>query len=100
MNRAIELLPPEMDMTVLEGARSKAQQLENIRKGVSKTLNSRHLDRPSRAVDVAPYPVDWDDEGRFKKLAPYIKQASNDLGLPIHWGFDLWGWDMPHWQVD
>jgi hypothetical protein len=37
--------------------RTREQQLEYFRTGVSKTLNSKHLTRD--AVDAAPYPVDW-----------------------------------------
>ena len=49
-----------VDYTILEGKRSLEQQKENVRKGVSKTLDSRHLDEPfALATDIAPW---WPDE--------------------------------------
>lgn len=88
-----------VDFTVLEGQRTIEQQARNVANGSSKTMNSRHLWEPSGAVDVAPYPVDWQDEARFGLLAGHIKTIRDELNLPIDWGFDLWGWDMPHWQI-
>ena len=42
------------------------------REGRSKLswLESKHNCEPSRAVDIAPYPIDWDDRERFSHLVP------------------------------
>ncbi len=45
--------------TVLEGKRTIEQQRKNVATGVSKTMDSRHLDDPSNAVDAAPDPLSW-----------------------------------------
>jgi hypothetical protein len=45
--------------TILEGKRTIEQQRENVRTGVSKTLDSRHLDDPAEALDAAPDPLSW-----------------------------------------
>lgn len=52
----------DYDCTVLEGKRDEEQQRRNVERRVSRTLNSKHvypLGDPSRAVDVAPYPLEW-----------------------------------------
>src|SRR5689334_24400264 len=62
------------DCQVLEGKRSEAQQIINVAHGVSKTLQSKHvypLGVPSLAVDVAPYPVKWNDLHRFYVFAGF-----------------------------
>lgn len=97
VNRAIELTP--IDFTVLEGLRTKERQQELFDKGASKTLNSRHL--TGHAVDLAPYPIDWNDLKRFNQVADVMKQAAKELNVSIVWGGD---WklfnDCPHFELD
>ena len=94
-----------LDFTVLETVRTREQQIQNVKKGVSKTLKSRHIpdsniSRYSEAVDIAPYPIDWKDLNRFRKLSEHIKKKAVQLGIPITWGGD---WkslvDMPHYEL-
>ena len=94
-----------IDFTVLEVLRTPARQKELVRTGASKTMNSRHLpgaDGKSRAVDIAPLDggqVSWAWPTYFK-LAPIIKQAAKDEGVPIEWGGDWRTFkDGPHWQL-
>ena len=94
-----------MDFTVLEVLRTKARQQELVAKGASRTMNSRHLAGPdgkSRAVDIAPMDsgqVSW-SWPLYNKLAPIIKQAAKDVGVPIEWGGDWRTFkDGPHWQL-
>lgn len=93
-----------IDFTVLEVTRTLARQKELVAKGASKTMNSRHIpsaDGFSRAVDIAPMDggqVSW-AWPVYHKLAPIIKQAAKEVGVPIEWGGD-WKWaDGPHWQL-
>jgi peptidoglycan L-alanyl-D-glutamate endopeptidase CwlK len=61
------------------------------------------------AVDVAPYPIDWNDPARFARLFGYIERIANELQIPIRWGGD-WNrnWrtkderliDLPHIELD
>ena len=62
------------DCSILEGHRSKDRQTMVFQKGLSKVEwpNSRHNSIPSMAADVAPYPIIWDDEGRFYMFAGYV----------------------------
>lgn len=97
VERAIEIT--EVDFTVLEGLRSRDRQKQLVAKGASKTMNSRHL--TGHAVDLAPWPIDWDDLSRFKLVADAMKQASEELDVPVIWGGD-WRtfYDGPHFELD
>ena len=43
------------------------------------------------AVDVAPYPIDWEDRDRFHYFGGYVLGIAKSLGLNIRWGGD---WDQ------
>lgn len=92
----------EMDFTVLCGYRDKAAQNEAFSKGASKLKfpKSKHNSSPSMAVDLAPYPIDWNDHTRFKALAARFKQIAEHKRIGITWGGDFKGFpDMPHFQL-
>ena len=61
---------------------------------------SIHNTLPSRAVDVAPWPIDWDNKDRFVELAGAILYAARVRGVPLEWGGH---WtrlrDLPHFQI-
>ena len=82
----------EFDCTILCGHRGLSEQNELFRRGLSKLEfpNSKHNTEPSRAVDVAPYPIDWNDTNRFYFFAGYVKGIAHHLGFPLRWGGD---WD-------
>lgn len=104
--RAFETVP--FDVSVLEGFRNKDRQQELFNAGKSKTLNSRHL--TGNAVDLAPYPIDWNDTDRFKILAEHMFAAAKELNVTIRWGGN-WSRnsihdkppssfvDMPHFEL-
>jgi|TARA_R110000751_G_scaffold300438_1_gene412148 peptidoglycan L-alanyl-D-glutamate endopeptidase CwlK len=85
-----------IDCTVICGIRTKEEQDEAFRVGASKTRwpdskhNSAEIGYRSRAVDVAPYPIDWNDRERFVYFAGIVKGVSSALGVKIRWGGD---WD-------
>lgn len=102
-----------VDFTVGEGVRTLATQREYVRTGASRTLRSRHIPETSRA-GVHSHAVDlWalrdlDGDGdlevswvmaHYKPIADAMKEAAKRLGVPLEWGFDLWGWDGPHFQL-
>lgn len=100
LQRLFELVIQDWDCKVLQGARTEEEQRANIAKGVSKTMNSKHLARPARAVDVVPFPVDWNDLGRFYRFAEYVKGCAKGLGIKIVWGGDWRSFkDMPHYEL-
>jgi len=113
VKRAIEITG--QDFLVLEGVRPKARQHElfgkgrtvaqlmaagvdasNARPGLAKvtwTLNSNHfkqLDGFGHAVDLVPWPVDWNTPRKFDAIADAMQDAARDLGVTIRSGMD---WD-------
>lgn len=99
VTRAIEVTT--QDFTVLCGVRTLEEQKELYAQGRTKpgdivtwTLKSRHLpaaDGLGRAVDLCPYPIDWNTLSKFDAIASAVMQASKELGVPVRWGAD---WDQ------
>lgn len=89
------------DFTVLCGHRGREAQTDAYDQGASKLQwpFSKHNGLPSLAVDLAPYPIDWQDEIAFGRLAGFMLAEAARQGVPLQWGYDLWGWDCPHFQV-
>jgi len=77
-----------MDVTIIEGLRSKERQKELLAQGKSKTKYSKHLE--GRAVDLAPYPIDWEDRERFHYMGGMLRGIAKQLNINIRWGGD---WD-------
>lgn len=85
--------------TVIEGLRTLARQKQLVAAGASWTLKSRHL--TGHAVDVAALvggKVRW-DWPLYGQIATIVKDAANDLNLPIEWGGDWKKKDGPHFQL-
>ena len=85
------------DFTVTEGFRTNARQDELFRqnKTTKQAGESKHNQQPSIAVDVCPYPIDWDNPKRFYLLAGFMFQAASILDVRIRWGGD-WDSDWDH----
>tara|TARA_R110000744_G_scaffold117594_1_gene219882 strand:+ start:155 stop:475 length:321 start_codon:yes stop_codon:yes gene_type:complete len=95
--KAIELTG--VDFSVIEGIRSLERQKQLLKDGKSTTLNSRHI--TGHAVDMVPYPVDWEDLERFEQMAKAMKDAAEELEIPIIWGGDWKSfYDAPHFELD
>ena len=89
----------EQDFTVIEGIRNINRQRELVKAGKSTTMNSRHI--TGHAVDMVPWPVDWNDLERFEVMAEAMKQAADELDIPIVWGGDWKSfYDAPHFELD
>lgn len=106
------------DFTVIYGHRTPEEQFELYKQGrrldssgkwvkVGKTVTnldgkskkSNHNYSPSRAVDIAPYPIDWNNISRFQKMAEVVKKAAETVGVKIVWGGDWKMRDYPHFEV-
>jgi peptidoglycan L-alanyl-D-glutamate endopeptidase CwlK len=76
------------DFSVLCGFRNKDNQKAAFESGNSlvKYPKSKHNQLPSLAVDVAPYPIDWDDINEFFFLAGLFMMKANQLSIPLRWG--------------
>ncbi|UQZ89801.1 hypothetical protein C4J81_11510 [Deltaproteobacteria bacterium Smac51] len=102
--RAIELTLT--DFTVLEGLRTKEKQAEYIKRGVSKTMHSKHLrqtDGFGHAVDLGPLvdgKISWEWGQAYDDVSSAMKKAATELGLKIQWGGDWKSFkDGPHYEL-
>lgn len=94
-----------MDFSILETTRTVEQQIKNINKGASTTIKSRHIPSFTKsglceAIDIAPYPINWKNIERFKKLSEHIFKKAKELGIEIEWGGNWTSLkDYPHYQL-
>ena len=91
-----------IDCSVLCGYRGKEEQEAAYRDGNSKLHfpDSKHNHLPSLAVDVAPYPINWQNIERFKTFGAFVKKTAEELGITIRWGGDFKTWkDYPHYEL-
>ncbi|MFW5388455.1 M15 family metallopeptidase [Yersinia sp. 2542 StPb PI] len=90
-----------IDFRVIEGIRTPERQRQLVRNGSSKTLNSRHL--TGHAVDLAPMvnnQIPWEDWSAFHQVAKAMKQAAQEMELPLQWGGDWKTFkDGPHFEL-
>ena len=90
------------DFTIFDGIRTHAEQVEYVRTGVSKTLNSKHLQQPDgfgHAVDLVPYingKLRW-EMNPIITIAEAVHEIATDLDTPIRWGAC---WDRPFLELD
>jgi peptidoglycan L-alanyl-D-glutamate endopeptidase CwlK len=113
MNEAIK----EFDFTVLSGYRSPDEQFELYKQGrelidgkwvkVGKTVTnvdgtnvlSNHNYNPSRAIDIAPYPIDWDNIDRFIAMSNVVLKCAKELDIELEWGGNWRMKDYPHFEL-
>ena len=88
-----------VDCSVLEGHRDKDRQNKLYEEGKTKVKypNGRHNRQPSSAVDVTPYPVDWEDRERQTLFAGFVIGVASQMGINLRWGGD---WDQDFQVVD
>lgn len=104
------------DCSIITGYRSKTKQNNAYHNGYSqlKYPNSLHNHTQadgtplSLAVDVAPYPIDWNDLDRFRVFAGYVLGVASGLEIELRWGGDWnrnWNFkdqtfhDLPHFEL-
>lgn len=100
LQEVFEWVVENYDCTILEGHRSPERQLELFEQGQSKVKFGEHNYSPSRAVDVAPWPIpeNW-GEGNVKALAQfyhfagYVMGIAESVGVNLRWGGD-WDGDL------
>lgn len=118
VKRAALIAAAEDDFTVLEGVRSREQMAINYGKGrtaaqceakgvpgkyaqpkvakvtwLNDPYKSNHrvmFDGFGHAVDLAPWPIDWNNLARFDRLGLLMLRAASIEGVAIRWGAD---WD-------
>ena len=82
-----------VDCSILEGHRNEERQENLFKEGKTKVHypKGRHNSKPSRAVDVTPYPVDWADRERQTLFAGFVLGLARGMGIHLRWGGD---WNM------
>lgn len=96
VHRVAEIAPP---FVITEGRRTKERQAELVKRGKSKTMNSRHI--TGHAIDfvaVVDGGISYDAE-HMRPIADAFSKAAGELGVKITRGID-WGWDSPHIELD
>lgn len=90
------------DVKILEGHRTVAEQQKLYAQGRSTSgeivtqidgvnRKGKHNYLPSKAVDIAPWPINWTDTERFVYAAGFIKGIAASMGIQLRWGGD---WDQ------
>ena len=105
-----ELAEDGVALQVLCGHRDKVTQERAYMEGKSKLRwpRSKHNAYPSRAVDLAPFPIDWNDKPGFLLLQAKVMAKAQELGITLRWGGD-WDrdgrlmetgeWDLVHFEL-
>ena len=98
LQKLFEEVVKHFDCTVIQGHRGEEEQNQAYDAGRSKLRypDGKHNASPSRAVDVAPYPVDWEDRDRFHYFSGFVMGMATRLEkkvptLKLRWGGD---WDQ------
>ena len=102
LQKVLDMAIKEYDFTILCGHRGEAEQNKAFKEGNSKLKfpNSKHNKSPSLAVDIAPYPIDWNNIDRFRELSIIIKRCAKEAGIKITWGGDWRTFkDYPHYEL-
>lgn len=121
VKRAIQIT--KQDFTVIQGLRSVEEAYTNYGKGrtaaqlktkgvpvkyarpkeakvtwLNNPLGSKHIS--GKAVDLCPYPIDWDDLDKFRLIADAMLKAAKELGVHVSWG-GTWktAKDYPHFEI-
>ena len=92
LQRVFHEVVREFDCTILEGHRDKDRQNQMVAEGKSQVRwpDGKHNTVPSCAVDVTPYPIQWDDRERQTLFAGYVLATAKSMGVTLRWGGD---WD-------
>ncbi len=85
------------DYTVLCGHRNEADQIVAFVSGASKVKwpNSKHNSIPSRAIDMAPCPVQWINLEPWRAMRAHAQAVADQLGIKIR----FISWDYPHIEL-
>ena len=91
-----------IDFAIISGKRTIKEQKELVKKGKSKTLNSRHLS--GNAIDIAPIDPKT-KKGNFDRtlaleIATAFYQAAQNQNIKIEWGGTWKNFeDIPHFEL-
>ena len=104
----------DFDITVISGLRTQEEQQALYEKGrkypgkivtYKDGVERRSKHQSGNAVDVGPWPLNWNQIARFREMGYYIKGVANTLKKcgeiknDIEWGGDWDFKDYPHFQI-
>ncbi len=102
--RALSYGVLDLMVPLFGGLRTLEDQRGLVAKGASRTLNSLHRKQPTgygHALDLVPYPVNWEDLFRFALAGTLLFRAAmeDEYDVPLEWG-GYWNFqDYPHFQL-
>ena len=78
------------DCTVTCGYRGEEEQNKAFDEGRSKAKfpKGKHNNSPSTAVDVYPYPIDFENYDRLSHFAGFVIGIAKTMGVNLRWGRD------------
>lgn len=92
------------DFTVHDGLRTEAEQRDYVRRGVSKTMASKHMrqgDGHGHAVDLVPFingKLRWEWKPIFH-IAVAVRSAAIEQGVNLIWG-GVWDRELDELPAD
>ena len=98
------------DCSVICGYRNEHDQNEAYHSGRSKIKwpNGMHNSKPSNAVDVLPYPIEWKNIKRMYMFVGFVRGIAASMDISIRCGADWDGdtlikdqnfHDLPHFEL-
>ena len=99
-----------VDCRVFSGHRSNEEQDRLFEEGKTQLRagGSKHNKSPSLAVDVTPYPIDWENRGRMLLFNGFVLGTAKQMGVILRSGSD-WNMnfdprdqtfhDLPHFEL-
>lgn len=92
LQRLFRKVVKHFDCSIICSHRGRVSQESAFENGKSKAHfgQSPHNFPPSLAVDVVPYPIDWQDVKRMVYFAGFVMATAQGMGIKITWGGD---WD-------
>ena len=93
----------DFDLTIIEGYRTKDDQERAFKEGKSKAHygQSKHNVFPSKAIDITPYPINWDkNDIRWWKMIALAYEIARIKNIKIRCGVFFTGLeDYPHIEL-
>ena len=90
--------PSGWEIAVFETCRTTERQKKLVQDGYSKTMKSKHLKRPSEAVDLV-----WKHNGKWSWESPRLTNGKDGWGyleeLKKAEGLRIISWDKPHLEL-
>lgn len=84
-----------LDFTIVQTIRTEEQHNDYLARGMTTIPYNKTRHKPndaglSEAMDLAPWPINWEDENKFYFLAGVILQCAKEENIAIRCGYD---WD-------